>query len=254
MTSETQDLLDLLSIDAVEEAIMVRDRPQDRFSASHFKADIPAQELKAETRRPNNSNYDQTGFYLTVDITEIMAGRGQLGENTLWIRVPTARAKNPDRTEATRMLMFANKADPSIRTLRQIVGRKGVEFKEDLFEYVYDRGTGSYDKDGKEIWERNIPGKCYFYVLSFGSALASAAVRNGATVLPTEAGVAAALAVLAEAGPNGMTVNEFNLACSKVAEVKADKALISAITSGKFVADMVGEGRILRNGDQLVAV
>lgn len=250
MTTEALDLLDRLSVGAIKEAAQYKDRPQDRFGATHFRADIlgSGADLQVTTRRPLNSNFDQTGVWLTIDVKEILAGKGELGEQQLWIRMPGARrdgspTQAEDNSEYSRMLLAANESDPSITSLRQLPGRKNVEFKDDVHKYS---GRSRNDSTG-EWYDREFT--TWFYRLNFrpGGAVATS---NGAAPVakPSDAAINRALEMIKAAGDDGIKESEFNLAITK-----GQNALpIKYVSEGTFVADH--SAQVLRDGNMLVWV
>ncbi len=260
MTSEAIDLLDLLSVGAIKQAAQDKDRPFERSPLRHFKADIPKQDIEVTTRRPAGSNFDQTGLYLTVNVTEVLNSGSQavsLGEYQLWIRMPGKRrdGSNPkveDNSEYSRTLLAANESDASITNFRQIPGHNNVEFKEETFGYKYDRNTNQKGDDGRDIWERGVDGTTFFYRMNFRGGSAS----NGAKPIasePTEAGLTA-LVTLVASKPEGWDETAFALAASKEAAVKADTLLMGQVADGKWIADPRIAGKVLRDGKVLVAV
>lgn len=250
-TSEALDLLDRLSVGAIKEAAEFKDRPQDRFPATHFRADIlgSGADLQVTTRRPANSQFDQTGVWLSIDVKEILAGRGELGEQQLWVRMPGARrdgspAQAEDNSEYSQMLLAANAADPSIDNLRKLPGRKNVEFKDATHKYMQrsrNDATGEWGDVERTTW---------FYKLSFrpGSGSASNGTVAPAKVAPTDAAIARALDMIKSAGDEGIKEVEFNLAVTK----GKDALPAVYVAEGHLVSD--NPDKVLRDGDRLVWV
>lgn len=245
MTQEALDLLDRLSNpDNIKQAESDKSRPGWRPALQHFKADIlgSAQDIQIETRRPVGSNYDDTGYWLDIDVREILHGRGEMGEQKLWIKFPRFPSGDyPDKdsdSENARMMLAAREADPTITSPRQLPGRRNVEFKEETYDYTY------YSKaKGGEV-----PATTYFYRLNFSGAAASN--RAAMQSLPTEEATEKAISLLTE----GMDEKAFGLAAMKDPLIKKDSALISAIASGKFATEQIAGGRVVRDGSNLVAV
>lgn len=251
MTTEALDLLDRLSSpELAQKAEKDANRPFDRFPGKSFKADIPSQELDVISRRPTGSNFDQWGIYLTVDVTEVFDGNVEPGEHQLWIRTsnPTTRdGKENKRTLNSELVQMVTAAGRSVRSWP---GNKGVTFTEDTYDYFTDKNTNVKGPDGKDIWERNVPASTYFYRLNFSGVT----VGNGSkpAAEPTEEAVEKAMSLIIDAGDEGVAEVVFNLACSKDPLIKKDAACIGYISSGSFAKDMIGAGRILRAGANLV--
>ncbi len=256
--NDALDLLDRLSVGAIKEAALYKDRPQDRFGATHFKADIlgSGTDLQVTTRRPVNSNFDQTGVWLSIDVREILVGKGELGEQQLWIRIPGARrdgsaTQAEDNSEYARMLLAANESDASITSLRMLPGRKNVEFKEDVHKY-----TQRQRNDNTGVWS-DADRTTFFYRLNFraGTSVVSGNGSNSAGVVqpkPSEVAVQRALDMIKEAGTDGIKEAEFNLQASKDPVIKADKAMAGYLASGKLVSD--NADKVKRNGVNVVWV
>lgn len=253
-TTEALDLLDRLSVGAIKEAAEFKDRPQDRFGATHFRADIlgSGADLQVEQRTPANSRFAQTGVWLRVDVKEILAGRGGPGEQLLWIRLPGARrdgspTQAEDNSEYSRMLLAANESDPSITNLRQLPGRKNVEFKDAVHKYsqrTRNDSTGEWGDVERTTW---------YYKLNFRSGVATNGNGTAAvSAKPTEAAIARALELVKEAGEAGVDEREFNLACTKDVVIKADRAMPKYLTEGRLVADHAD--KVLRDDKKLVWV
>ncbi len=256
--NDALDLLDRLSVGAIKEAALYKDRPQDRFGATHFKADILGNgaDLQAEQRTPANSQFAQTGVWLSIDVKEILSGKGELGEQQLWIRMPGARrdgsaTQAEDNSEYSRMLLAANESDSSITNLRQLPGRKNVEFKEDVHKYTQrtrNDNTGEWGDADRTT---------FFYRLNFrgGTGVGSVNGSNSAGVLlakPSDAAVQRALDMIKDAGTDGIKEAEFNLQASKDPVIKADKAMAGYLASGKLVSD--NPDKVLRDGAMVVWV
>ena len=250
-TNEALDLLDRLSNpDNVRQAGLLRDRPMDRFPAAHFKANILGKgaDLQVEQRTPANSQYPQTGVWLDLDVTEVISGKAELGEQRLWVRAPgprqTGEHNADDNSELGQMMLAAASADGSVKSLRALPGRKNVEFKEDVHAYMSRQRN---DQTG--AWG-DVERKTFYYKLTFGAS------SNGATApsaTPSEEAVEKAISLLIG---DGMTIVEFARACSKDPVINKDKALISLLSSkmDSFIADQVGKGRILRDRENIVAI
>lgn len=252
-TSEALDLLSQLNVGAIKEAAQLKDRPQDRFGATHFRADIlgSGADLQVVTRRPEKSNFDQQGVWLTIDVKEILAGRGELGEQQLWIRMARTRqdGTNPaeDNSEYSRMLLAANESDASVTNLRQLPGRKNVEFKDESYKYM-----GRTQQNG-EWMDREFT--TWFYRLNFRTTVANgspAAVSGSTPAQPGAAAIERALAIVKDAGESGIKEAEFNMAISKEsAKGRGDALSPVYLSEGRFVAD---NKEVLRDGDTLVWV
>lgn len=254
MTTEALDLLEQLSNPTrIKQAAQERDRPQDRFPASHFRADILGKgaDLELTTRTPQGSQFSQTGVWLSIDVKEILAGRGELGVQKLFVRVPGPRqdGRQPeanDRSELGQMMLSAVKSDSSIKSIRDLPGRKNVEFHEATDKYM---GRQRNDQTG-EWGDREFT--TWFYRLSFGKG------SNGATPLPapakpSEAAVARALEMIRDAGEGGLKETEFNIAISKEsAKGKGDALAPKYLAEGTFVSD--NQDKVLRDGANLVWV
>lgn len=249
MTNEALDLLDQLSNPTnIKQAEIDKDRPGWRPALQHFRADIlgRAEDIQIETRRPAGSNYDDTGYWLDIDVREILRGRGELGEQKLWIKFPRFPSGDyPDKdsdSENARMMLSAFESDPKILSPRHLPGRKNVEFKEETYDYSYYSS-----KKG------NVDAVTWFYRLNFQSG---GAVANGntavATAKPSDAAIAKALDMIKSAGADGIREAEFNLAASKDPVIKADKAMLGYLHSGKLVGD--NPDKVLRDGEKLVWV
>ncbi len=246
--NDALDLLDRLSVGAIKEAALYKDRPQDRFGATHFKADIlgSGADLQAEQRTPQNSQFAQTGVWLSIDVREILSGKGELGEQQLWIRMPGARrdgsaTQAEDNSEYARMLLAANESDSSITNLRQLPGRKNVEFKEDVHKYTQrtrNDNTGEWGDADRTT---------YFYRLNFRAGTSNGSTAGATSAAkPTEAAILRALDMIKEAGTDGIKEAEFNLQASKDPVIKADKAMAGYLASGKLVSD--NPDKVLRDG------
>lgn len=253
-TNEALDLLERLSSpELAARAEVEASRPFGRFPARYFKADIPSQELEITSRRPQNSNFDEWGIYLTVDVTEVYESSPPIepGNYQLWIRSanPTTRdGKENKRTQNSELVQTTLAAG---RSPKSWPGSKGVVFHEEVFDYKYDRNTNQKDSSGKDIWERGVDGRTFYYKMTFGGA---SPVSNGAAPVaaePTQKAIDAALKLL---GTDGMDEAAFQLAASKDPAIKNDGAFISALASGKWAADMIAAGKIVRDGSQLVVV
>ncbi len=253
MTQDALDLLDRLS-NPILAAKAEKDaaRPFDRFKSTHFKADIPAQELGITSRRPAGSNFDQWGMLLTIELTEDYDGKVEPGEYTLWVRSanPTTRDGGENkRTQSSELVQMSNAAGGT--NPRTWTDKKGVEFTEDTFEYKFDRNTNRQDDNGKDIWERGVKGDTYFYRLNFRAGNSS----NGATVAntkPSDVAIQRALDMIKDAGTDGIKEAEFNLQASKDPVIKADKAMAGYLASGKLVSD--NPDKVLRDGAMVVWV
>lgn len=259
LTTEALDLLDRLgNVEAAERAEVLFSRPQDRFPGRYFMADIPEQEPQVQSRRPANSQFDQWGFFLTVNITEVYDSRTPLdpGEYQLWIRTAnpkTSAGKDNDATLRTEYVQM-NKAS-GVNSIKPFLGKKGVVFhEEEPLHYTYRSDTKRPDpaKPGSTIWEDK-DGYVWFYKLSAGGAQ-QANGNKPAQSAPAEPSEAATEAALKLIGAEGMDETAFQLAASKDATCKADSAFISALASGKWAADMIGSGKLLRDGKLLVWV
>lgn len=255
MTTEALDLLDQLSNPTnIKQAAQDRDRPQDRFPATHFRADILGNgaDLEVTQRTPQGSRFPQHGVWLDIDVLEILGGKGTLGEQKLWIRGPGPRQDGTqqasDRTEMGQMMLAVNNSDASITSIRQLPGRKNVEFIEATDDYL-----GSQRDDTTGVWNNAVPRSTWFYKLNFRSG---GAVANGntstAAAKPSDAAIAKALDMIKSAGTDGIREAEFNLAASKDSVIKADKAMLGYLHSGKLVGD--NPDKVLRDGEKLVWV
>lgn len=251
MTSEALDLLDRLSNPTnIKQAALERDRPQDRFPATHFKADIlgKGSDLEVTTRRPQGSNFDQTGVWLSIDVKEIYAGRGELGEQQLWVRVPAQRQDGRqdanDNSELGQMMLAANANDPTITSIRNLPGRKNVEFKDDVHKFM---GRQRNDQTG-EWSDREFT--AWFYRLNFrgGVSNGTTATAVPAKAQPTEAAINRALTMIKDAGADGIKEVEFNMAVTK----GKDALPPVYVAEGTFVGD--NHDKVLRDGDKLVWV
>lgn len=262
MTSEALDLLDRLSNpELAERAEQEADRPYGRFPGRWFKADIPQQELDIVSRRPNNSQFDEWGLYLTVNVTEVYNASPPIepGEYQLWIRSanPTTRdGKENKRTKHSELIQMVEAAGRGPRTW---TNTKGVVFKEEIHNYTADRNTGQKGSDGKDIWERNVPQRpVFYYKLDFsGNVITNNTFSqngSGSTAQPTEPSPEAITAAFAILGTDGMEEAAFGLACSKDPVCKQDMAFIDYVASGKFASDQIAAGKIVRDGSNLVVV
>lgn len=259
MTTEALDLLDRLSDpELAERAEQEADRPFGRFPGRWFKADIPAQELEITSRRPQNSQFDEWGLMLTVNVTEVYEANPPVepGEYQIWIRSAnptTSSGKENKRTKHSELVQMveASKARP-----RQWIGKKGVVFKEEIHNYKTDRNTNQKDDKGNDIWERNVPARpVFYYKLDFSG---SPVTSNGASPVnsapPAEVSAAATEAALKILGTDGMDEAAFQLAASKDPKCKNDRAFIDALASGKWAADLIETGKLVRDGSNLVVV
>ena len=243
MTTEAMDLLDLLSNpNNIKQAGQLRDRPMDRFPAIKFRADIlgKGSDLQVETRRPQNSNFDQTGVWLDINVTEVLQGKGELGEYRLWVRAPGPRRDGQqnadDNSELGQMMLAANQADGSVTSIRSLPGRKNVLFEEDMHKYM-----GRSQVNGEWV-DREF--KTYYYKLNFfGSAVPS----NGAKPAEvTQDVIDTALGIIRATGEAGIPEKDFSLAASKVAALKP---LWKSIGDGSFIRDQIKAGKVSQTAD-----
>jgi hypothetical protein len=265
MTTEQADLLTLLSDPLLaEKAEQESNRPFNRFPGRHFKADIPNQELSIISRRVGNSQFDEWGMFLDLEVTEVYEGNVQPGEHTLWIRSanPYKRDGTPNKnTKNSELVQMTNAAGMNPR---EWLGKKGVVFEDAIHKYTQRKDTREPDLDAMGVQKRNAdgsprtiwidePASLFYYKLTFsqaGNALVNSAVANGATVQPKPESIAAAFLLLGD----GMEESAFGLAVSKDPVIKKDNAMIGYVASGKFASDMIAEGKLVRDGTTLVAV
>lgn len=253
MTTEALDLLDRLSSPTnIKQAAQDRDRPQDRFPATHFRADIlgSGNDLEITTRRPVGSNFDQTGVWLDIDVKEILSGRGELGKQKLFVRVPAQRQNGSqdasDRSELGQMMLSANQSDAGVTSIRHLPGRKNVEFTEATDRYM---GRSRNDQTG-EWSDREFT--TWFYRLNFRGGAAAASNGTAAPAQPGEAAINRALEMIREAGEDGIKEAEFNMLASKDPIIKADRAMLPYLNKRMIPADHAD--KVLRDGDKLVWV
>lgn len=264
MTQEELDLLTTLSNPALaKRAEMERNRPMDRSPLRHFRADIlgKGSDLQVTQRTPQGSQYPQTGVWLDINVTEVYdsgAHAMPTGNMQLWVRLP-----NPSRTgghnpnvnsEAVQMVQSAG-----LNSIRDLPGKKNVEFKDEVHTYMgrYDTQEPEYDKNGhptgRTVWADR-ENSTWYYKLTIGKGVNQS---NGAAPATSE-GIDAALNLLfqdsVEAEVATASSNTFQVAASKDSVVNKDVSLVKSIAEGKFVADMVAAGKILREGEKLVRI
>lgn len=256
MTNEALDLLDrLTSPELAKKAELDNNRPQDRSPLRRFKADIlgSGQDLQVEQRRVGN--FDQRGVYLDLNVTEVYESNPPVdpGMHRLWIRLPGERrdgkqAEPNINSEVVQMMESAQLA-----SIRLLPGRKGVTFTESTHEFSGRADTGKPDpkNPARTLWEDKTFTTYYYKLDLSGPASSNGSSAAPKSVEPSPEAIEAAFKLL---GTDGMEENAFNLAASKDPVIKKDGAAISAIASGKFAADQIAAGKIVRDGQTLVAV
>ncbi len=238
--NELDEILDRLSNPSnIKSAAQEKNRPGWRFPASHFKADITGKgsDIQIETRRPEGSQYDDTGYFLDLNITEVYSSRPgfQPGTYRLWIQFPRFPSGDyPDKdfdSENARMMLAANESDPTIKSPRDLPGHKGVEFTEETYDFVrWSRAKGDQDKT------------TYFYRMKFSGPATNGASAPAAG--PTEAAVARALELVRESGEDGISETEFRLTASRDPLIKGDRAMVKWLTSGTITVEHPEVGRV----------
>lgn len=254
MTSEALDLLDRLTDpELAKQAEIDNARPRDRSPLRYFRADVPEQIPEAQQKQVGN--FQQWGFYLDVDVKEVYSSNPPVepGMVQLWIRCPNPRRQDGTEnkanvnSESTLMLGSAG------IKLRGLLGAKNVVFKEEVHPWTSRSQTDKPDpnRPGQMLWEDR-ENNTFYYKLELGApASSNGSAPTPVSAEPSQEAVAAALKLLEG---NGMEETAFNLAASKDPIIKKDTAMVSAIASGKFAADQIATGKIVRDGSLLVVV
>ncbi len=251
MTTEALDLLSRLSSpELAEKAEAEANRPFNRFAGRRFKADIPQQDLEIISRRVGNSNFDEWGMFLTVEVTDVYEGNVNPGEHQLWVRSanPTTRdGKENKRTKNSELVQMTAAAG---RGPRQWVGSKGVDFKDSIFTYTYDRNTNEPDpaKPGSTIWQRGVKGETWYYALNFSGASSNGASTPTPTPVSPEL-IETALSIIRATGEAGMPEKDFALAASKIKALQPLWGQIADTTSNNFVTQQMKAEKISKSAE-----
>lgn len=250
-TEQGIDLLNLLSekLNPVEaeqrdaDFKAERERPMDRS---------PLQDFTATFRFPSDPfiilakpSWNETHVVIELDdleVTKTYSGRSNGDDTRITLRVPDGEFKPRADDESTYMLKSFMPFFPGVEAGAILTKLQGVRATvEEVHEpYTY------WDKKAKvEVTKPRF----YYKAIKVVGATNG---RSAQKAEPKPASIAQALDLLISAGEDGIVEAEFNMQVSKL--VKGDAPFLGYLADGKFAADQIAAGKVLRDGLKLVAV
>lgn len=178
MTTDILDQLDrLTSPEAAKEAEQARGRSNFRPVWTECTCDIASLEGPYQTRLNNGTEVTRIALKL-VNMHSIQGVTPFLGSD-YDLELPLPANPNPN-AEVVLTVASAQAINPAIKSVRDLVGLKGVHLKEVIHEFQGRKNTGTKDAQGKDIWADATLTTRYYKVESIGSggSVAPAAVSD----------------------------------------------------------------------------
>ncbi len=244
----------------VEEAVQQQGRPFNKPKYLEFIADIGDIVGPYDVQPTGNQQFGYRAIKLPFrNMTILQAEEAlQIVGDDYEVRVP---AKESEHAELYLMVKSAMRFSPDVNSIVKFPGLKKVHFKESVHTYPSRRPTDEdrkddktglvmRDKDGKplKVWKDVTANTYYYEVIGIGDIGASATASQ--TVASNEA-VEAALKLITEDGVEEAT---FKGQALRDPIIQKDATLGPAISNGKWITDMIEQGKVLREGDKLMKV
>lgn len=262
MANQTAELdeLDLLSNpDEVRKAELESSRPRNLPVFIDITCDIANDELRKYTASGDYGEYEAVNLRLTnIEVHRCVEGKIFTDDEfNLEIRVPKKANSN---SPITLMVAAAMKVDPKINSIRMFPGLKKVHLVEKVHLWkMREKAVDEFGEDLKEIDENGKEKQVYterpvltryYAIVGMGARSSPNAKAAKAVESVTDEEKAAALSIIQGKDESTILETAFNKAAQKDPVLSQ---VIEKLADGSILAELIAEGKVLRDGEHLVA-